>query len=456
MYLNKKTQIIGFLTIIFSFFQSCNSEIKILGEDVHSTDALKACKQEFEAELESEIELTIIGNKYDLFVKKANQDLASKTGVYDIFLQYNTALSSYIRNDYTYTISDFSSKIPDEYNNIKDKLSKDIFPATWKEVGYYYADKGRRIEKEPYVFPFSANTMFLCYNKSFFENKTNKDKYKLKYNEELIPPETWKQFEQLAEFFTNDEAGTYGLSLQGESYYIYWEWCNFAFGMGGGVMKKEQGWQGDENTPLIIASPETIEATKLYFRLKQYDGSKDFFSSNAKTQINDLKSGKVAMAIVWSDMAYELENSQNNFDFGYVPIPGGKSMLAGGSFYINKNSKNPEEAMKLVLNLLSYENQKKLTEKGLCSPLRSVYEDSIIRQKISYASALKTSLDQGVYMLEAGPDSDAISVIISNSLQKIFREGDEDKIEEILKDTKKQIINKRMEIYEELKNLQGK
>ena len=55
-----------------------------------------------------------------------------------------------------------------------------------------------------------------------------------------------------------------------------------------------------------------------------------------------MKNGNVAMAIIWSDLAYDLiKLKNNNFDerFGFAPIPGNKSGLAGGSFFINKQSK---------------------------------------------------------------------------------------------------------------------
>lgn len=48
-----------------------------------------------------------------------------------------------------------------------------------------------------------------------------------------------------------------------------------------------------------------------------------------------------------------------------------------------------------------------LTKQGLCSPLKSTYEDDEVMQ-IPYAEALKKSLEQGAYFFEAGPECDVV------------------------------------------------
>ena len=64
-------------------------------------------------------------------------------------------------------------------------------------------------------------------------------------------------------------------------------------------------------------------------------------------------------------------------------------------------------------------NQIELAKKGLCSPLRTTYDNSEV-QKIPYSNALKQSLERGVYMFESGPESNLVSQVITNYIQQVW------------------------------------
>jgi multiple sugar transport system substrate-binding protein len=271
------------------------------------------------------------------------------------------------------------------------------------------------------------------------------------YNEELQVPTNWEQFARVAQFFTQPQNKTYGVCLQGAvGGWLYYEWMNFLFGMGGKVMDKKYGWQGDENTKILLNTPEAIKAAKYYYSLKPYSVG-NFTNVDAYEQVKIMKEGNVAMAIIWSDLAYStVVKPDNSFDnrFGFTPIPGNKSMLAGGSYFINKKSKNPEVAAKYILDLMQPKVQIELTKKGLCSALKTVYDDSEI-QKIPYSNALKVSLARGVYMLEAGIDATMISDKITANLQKMW--NNELTPEQAVESMQKEIDAERKAIYANVK-----
>src|SRR5260221_11694964 len=110
-------------------------------------------------------------------------------------------------------------------------------------------------------------------------------------------------------------------------------------------MQKSRGWEGDEHTPLLLTDPKTIAATTFYLSLKQFTAG-DFFSVGANEQRELLRSGRVAMGILWSDYAYGLVSDAHRHDdqFGFVPRPGDISMLAGGSFFVNRRSRHIRDA----------------------------------------------------------------------------------------------------------------
>lgn len=418
----------------------------MLGENSSNLQAMEALKSDYEKN--SNVKIEFKPNTFEDAFNKANQDFANKTGLYDIVLQYNFSLSSFVRNGYVSNIDELSKGIPADQKSFEN----DLFPNAWQEVGYYYKNSLNISEGTMKVgYPFAANSMLLVYNKEMFENAGNKAEYKKKYKEELTVPTDWEHYKRAAEFFTNPNKKTFGVCMQGAaSGWLYYEYCNFLFSMGGTVFEKQRGWNGDVNTPLKITSTEAVAATNYYKSLKPFNGG-NFTTIDATEQTKLLKNGNIAMGIVWSDYLYSFTYDANGAidnRFGFAPIPGSKSTLAGGSFYINKQSKNPQEAVKYVMSLMQKPNQIALAKKGLCSPLKSTYDDPEV-QKIPYANALKTSLDRGVYMFEAGPESDLVSQTLTNYLQQFW--NGKLTAEEALTKASEDITKGRVDIYKNLK-----
>jgi len=265
-------------------------------------------------------------------------------------MQYNFSLSSFVRNDYVYPLESLKAKISAP-NSVFD-FEDDLFSSVWKELGYYYKDP-MNIEAGTAAvgYPFAANTMLLTYNKEMFEDETNKEQYEAIYGKELQPPTTWADYKQIAAFFTDSERGTYGVAMQGSAAgWLYYEWTNFAFGMGGGVSPKVRGWEGGLSVPITLSTEKNKAATQLFIDLRPYNKG-SFFDVDGTLQAELMKEGDVAMALMWIDYLFPAFADKNGiFDqrFGFAPIPGNKSMIAGGSFFINRESRHPEEAFKFV------------------------------------------------------------------------------------------------------------
>jgi len=398
----------------------CNhspKKITILAEIATSIKALMALQQDYEKQ-HPDVQLNFKPNSFDDAFNKANQDFANGTGLYDIVMQYNFSLASFVSNNYVYPIDSLTKSFPDSDKSFE----KDLFQNSWKEVGFYknLKNPGKPIVKVGY--PFTSNTMLLCYNKSLFDDKQQQAAYQAKYHEPLHVPTTWEEYKHVAAFFTQSDKGIYGVCLQGAvGSWLYYEWMNFLFSMGGKVMDKQYGWEGDANTKVLLNTPEALHAAQFYLSLKSYNAGNSY-NVDAYEQIKILKSQQVAMGIIWSDLTYSLSaKGDGTFDpkFGFAPIPGSKSLLAGGSFFINRKSKNPEVAAHYIMDMLQPGVQKMLYKKGLCSPLKTIYSDPEIR-KIPYSDALGQSLDRGVYMLEAGIDATMISDKVTNGLQKMW------------------------------------
>lgn len=440
--MHKNRFILSLLTIIL-LMTGCDKkqEVVIIGENAANLQAMIALKDNAEKQLGFKVEFK--PNTFEDAFNKANQDFMNGTGLYDIVMQYCFALSSYVRNDYVYKLENIES----QYNT---SFEKDIYPNVWKEIGYYYKDLKNNQGEQKVAYPFSALTQVLVYNTSLFNDPVHKEAYKKKYGKELSIPTSWDDFYNVAQFFTQKDKGLFGICIEGaDNPWAYNEWVNFVFGQGGKIMDKNRGWEGDESTKVLVNSPEVVNATKYYLSLKPFNAG-NYFTVDHSKQLEILRQGKTAMAIVWSDGLFNLSHEGNGFSdkYGFALIPGNVSSLGGGSFFINKKTKQLDKDMKYIEYFYEKETQVEMIKNGLCSPSISAYSDERV-QNIPYIQALKESLSRSVYMFEGGPDADIISNILNNTLQRIWRE--EVSVEEGLNTAQSEIIKQREEIFKAIK-----
>lgn len=445
----KKTKLnsILLILIILGLFSSCkknDTKLTILGENSSTIQSMQTLENEYEKI--SGINLDFKPNSFEDAFNKSNQDFANRTGLYDLVLQYNFSLSSFVRNDYVYKLNELKKESP----NLNFDFENEIFPNVWKEVGYYYKNPNNPNDKEIEVisYPFAANTMLLVYNQDLFNDPIQKKNFQLKYGRELTVPTDLQSFKQVAEFFTQPENGLNGVCLQGSTGgWLYYEWCSFLQGFNGKVLAKNQGWQGNANTPVLLNNAQGIAATEYYISLKPFNAG-NFVTTDGVEQRNILKKGNVAMGLIWSDYSWGLiDDGNGKIDkrFAFAPTPGEKSMIAGGSYFVNKQSKHTKEAFQYLSYLLKKETQVKMIQKGLCAPTKSAY-DAPEAQLVPYVPALKTSLLRAEYMLEAGPDADLINNVITTYIQKIW--NNEISVKEGLNAAKERIEKERKPLFQ--------
>lgn len=426
-----------------------DKNIRVLGEDSSNLRAIMSLGDNY-----SDYHIEFRPNSFEDSQKKADNDFNNHTGLYDIILQVNFSLSNFVRNQYVAPFDTLVNLLCDSSQHSID--TADFFKNAWEEVGYYYRDPSKPLSDSNMIrigYPFATNTMLLVYNKQMFGDEELQDKFRKEYGRELALPETWEEFRQLAQFFTDKRQETYGVCMQGNESWLYYEYCVFLFGNGGKVFDKRYGWEGDENTRIVIDSEGSLKATEFYLSMKNYNAG-TYQDISCERQLEIMKKGNVAMGIVWSDYLFNLVLEGYDSLFGFAPIPGGKSPLAGGCFYVNNDSKKrkKEEAFKYIISLMRPETQKILAKNGLCSPLKSVYDDREVKACIPYAEALKESLGRGEYMFEAGPESVMVQETISKYMLRLWNSysGDREEIKETLSLIRDEIEKDRSAIYRDI------
>lgn len=66
-------------------------------------------------------------------------------------------------------------------------------------------------------------TMYTWYRKDLFEDPREMEALRAKYGYELSAPENWRQYRDIAEFFTRPGKGFYGTLIQGKKHMALWQ-----------------------------------------------------------------------------------------------------------------------------------------------------------------------------------------------------------------------------------------
>ena len=379
----------GIAALTVLSFAGCDDSVTVLGEDSSNLAAIREAAVWYEEETGERVE--VVGVGFEELQELANTDLSTQTGQYDVILQYNFSLATYVLNNWVLTYEEFktmSGMTEDEIHRVES----DVYNNVWRELGHYWNPDGPQSPPQAVGLPFAANTMLLVYNK----------RHLAALGDSVGPPSTWEGLEETARALHDPAAGRYGMAMQGgDGGWLYYEWANPVFSLGGGVMEKEWGWQGSRDTRLLLTQDSTVEATRRYFDLTAYTNPGDYLSSGVTEQGDALHQEQASMGIVWSDYVPQIlyhDGHEDHSDMiGFAPIPGSRSMIAGGLFYVNRASRVQERASRFIAFLLRPDVQARMAAEGLLPAYRSAYTPENL-EAVPYLDAVQRSVERGVYM----------------------------------------------------------
>ncbi|MBS7645415.1 MAG: extracellular solute-binding protein [Candidatus Bathyarchaeia archaeon] len=240
----------------------------------------------------------------------------------------------------------------------------------------------------------------LHYRADLFEDPKEQKKFYDKYGYELRPPRTWKEYDDIAEFFTRPP------DLYGTWVYVplFWNRRNYKQ-----ILASRGVDYFDENMVPQIDSPAGIEAMeKLKWRVDNvcppeamtaiWDTAYDFFAK-----------GKLAMEMAWASLkkyceAMGLGEKVKNVPTPGVPTKDGRvrhaSMIGESHMvFVNKYSKHPE----LAFALLTYYTDPEVSAKVVCDPAGFLepfrvchFDDPLVQKSYGgkyYTDVLKEAFD---------------------------------------------------------------
>lgn len=215
--------------------------------------------------------------------------------------------------------------------------------------------------------PCMSDATVFAYRKDLFSDPANKAAFKAKYHKELTIPDTWDDFKNVAEFFTQPQKDLHGAALFYSKEYdgvtMGFDQVLWAFG---GSLSDPSG----KKIEGVLNNASGVKALQFYASLKPFTptGSESYYFSEC---LNAFQQGKVAMAQSWFAFLPDLTDpAKNKFkdQTGYFMIPKGPAgrfvSLGGQGISISAYSKRQDDAKKFLAWFEKEDTQKAWVKLG--------------------------------------------------------------------------------------------
>lgn len=322
-----------------------------------------------------------------LYTKKTGVDvnicIASYDEIYEAFNTMNSS-SNYdiLRLDVTW-LSWFAEKILQPLSDIDPGILScfgGFLDGTLEHYG--------RVHRKVYALPSTPSVQLLYYRKDIFESPIYKRMYLEQHKKELVPPDTFDEFNQIARFFTKSlnpsSPVEYGATVTlGSTGVTGSEFLARFF--------SHQDHLYDANREIHLDSEAGIRSLYELVKLKGYTAPNycNWWTNTAKS----FASGNYAMSIIYSNFATDFLGHFSNIvgKIGYAMVPGGNPAIGGGSLGICKYSERPEDALSFIKWMCSEPISSAASLLGSTSPCRQTYDNYEIINNFPWLNLVKKS-----------------------------------------------------------------
>lgn len=292
------------------------------------------------------VKLKVIGVPFAEVYEKEKIEFVTHTGAYDIVTVFPKFMGDFAGNGYLVALDEYAKKL--------DPKMDDVTPGYGKLYCEY--------EGKLYAVPYDGDVLSLYYRKDLFDNETEKAAFKAEYGYDLKPPATWKEYLEVAKFFTRKKgeklAGKvldrdfYGTAFYGQRDWVYGWWGN-RFGSLGGVYFDEKTMEP------AINSKAGVDALKDMIEIKKYSPP-DVLAFGYEELKDAFLNGETAMVIQWPDIGKKAADPEQSKIVGKTGVAGVPGVMVEGKLYrrammpagrvlaVTKESKHPWEAYQVI------------------------------------------------------------------------------------------------------------
>jgi multiple sugar transport system substrate-binding protein len=329
-------------------------------------NALVELSKDFTAQ--SGIEMKFEFVPWPNFADRILNELNSKGQLCDLLIGDSQWLGGSATNGHYVKLNDFFAK---------EGISMDDFlPAT--VYAYSTWPKGA---PEYWALPAMGDALGWTYRKDWFARPELQAEFKTKYGRDLVPPATWTELKEVAEFFQGREID--GKKVYGAA--IFTERGSEGITMGVTAALYSWGFQyEDPNNPYhmdgFVNSADAVAALDFYKELYKCCTPPGYTDSYMQEGLDAFKSGQVAMQMNWFAFFPGLYKDENvgGDRIGFFVNPKQKveaSTLGGQGISVVAYSDNQEGALKYIKWFAQADVQKKWWSLGGYSCHKAVLGD---------------------------------------------------------------------------------
>lgn len=196
------------------------------------------------------------------------------------------------------------------------------------------------VNNTAYAMPFDASAQLLFYRKDLFEDTILKRTYYEETGNELTVPETFEEYDQITQFFTqHHEVGKFSRPIGasttlGSAGLIATEYLLRYYAEGGRLI-------GDDNIPRLTM-PLAGNVLKAY--LHQLSITENIHDKWWSESVRQFEQGNLAMLIAYMNLFNDVAHSNILPKIGFAPVPGGIPQLGGGVLGVSRYSQKSQYA----------------------------------------------------------------------------------------------------------------
>ncbi|KUK20696.1 extracellular solute-binding protein [Pseudothermotoga lettingae] len=237
-----------------------------------------------------------------------------------------------------------------------------------------------------YGLPLDTNTRILLWNKKVFEEEGLSG-----------PPETMDEFIEYIKLLTKDlnKDGTIDRWGYADSGLNPWNTIPWIYSMGGSILdptnSKAEGY---------VNSPASVKALEVFSKLYKEGCISDTIAGGGSIgSFEGYAEGVYAMTIggpwSWSIIKGQYPDAEINYSLFPRGENGSRSVVGGEDIVIFKSTRYPKEAWEFVKYMVSYEVQREFSTVGQIPILKTLLEDSNIKEHpfmLIYLKQLETAV----------------------------------------------------------------
>ncbi|GAA1585032.1 hypothetical protein GCM10009804_46630 [Kribbella hippodromi] len=292
-----------------------------------------------------------------------------------------------------------------------DDVKRDLFPGLVTEA---------QVNGSYVGMPAWTNSEILYYRTDLFGDPKEKATFQAKYGYPLVPPTTWKQYKDVAEFFTRDTNGDgqtdlYGTDVKGA---VETEWLATVSQTGEKKMVLDP-----KSGEVTIDDADHLAALNFYTSLLPYapPGAAQLDWAGAQ---NLFYQGKLAMMRFWGHAYTQTPaTAKVKGKIGVAPMIAGRGGIAGvpGAWYLSvpKATTKQDEAKKFIAFAYEHNDLSIKTSLGLVARVSAFESQAGVAGHENYPAILTTLKSPATIARPATPKwQEIVTSVLTPMLQK--------------------------------------